>query len=93
VFLEANRKAAGALTDYAALARTRTKLPKATTDFALGQEKFQRPFEGNRTCRSSARKKILEIGLTQLRKEQKKRSPTPPRGSTQTNRAGGSFSN
>src|SRR5947208_5395683 len=40
-FLEANRKAAAALTDYAAWLE-RDKLPKATADFALGEEKFKR---------------------------------------------------
>src|SRR5437588_7506629 len=40
-FLEANRKAAAALTDYAAWLE-REKLPKATSDFAIGEEKFTR---------------------------------------------------
>src|SRR5438309_10975772 len=44
-FLEANRKAAAALTDYAAWLE-RDKLPKATDDFALGEEKFQRLLKG-----------------------------------------------
>jgi len=46
-------------------------------DFALGQEKFQRLLKETELGRSSARK-VLEIGLTQLRKEQKL-SPTLPR--------------
>src|SRR6266540_4129486 len=40
-FLDANRKAASALHDYAAWLG-REKLPKASLDFALGEEKFQR---------------------------------------------------
>src|SRR5438874_12703034 len=40
VFHEANRKAANALNDYAAWLE-REKLPKASMDFALGEEKFR----------------------------------------------------
>ena len=40
-FQDSNRKAAAALTDYAAWLE-REKLPKATADFALGEEKYQR---------------------------------------------------
>src|SRR5215475_979125 len=40
-FQAANRKAANALNDYAAWLE-REKLPKATIDFALGEEKFRR---------------------------------------------------
>ena len=40
-FQESNRKAANALTDYAVWLE-REKLPKASLDFALGQEKFRR---------------------------------------------------
>ena len=40
-FQESNRKAAAALTDYAAWLE-RDKLPKASPDFALGTGKFQR---------------------------------------------------
>ena len=68
-FLEANRKAAAALTDYAAWLE-RDKLPKATADFALGQEKFQRLLKETELV-DLAPEKILELGLTQLRKEQK----------------------
>jgi uncharacterized protein (DUF885 family) len=68
-FLEANRKAAAALTDYAAWLE-REKLPKATTDFALGQEKFQR-FLKETELVDLAPEKVLEMGMTQLRKEQK----------------------
>jgi uncharacterized protein (DUF885 family) len=68
-FLEANRKAATALTDYAAWLE-RDKLPRATADFALGEEKFQRLVMETELV-DLAPEKILEIGLTQLRKEQK----------------------
>jgi len=68
-FLEANRKAAAALTDYAAWLE-RDKLPKAAADFALGQEKFQRLLKETELV-DLPPEKVLEIGLTQLRKEQK----------------------
>ncbi len=68
-FLEANRKAAAALTDYAAWLE-RDKLPKATDDFALGEEKFRRLLTEAELV-DIPPQKILEIGLTQLRKEQK----------------------
>jgi uncharacterized protein (DUF885 family) len=68
-FLEANRKAAAALTDYAAWLE-RDKLPKATVDFALGQEKFQRLLKETELV-DLPPEKVLETGLTQLRKEQK----------------------
>src|SRR5437588_9488340 len=68
-FLEKNRKAATALTDYAAWLE-RDKLPKATADFALGEDKFRRLLTETELV-DLAPQKILEIGLTQLRKEQK----------------------
>ena len=68
-FLEANRKAAAALTDYAAWLE-RDKLPKATDDFALGEEKFQRLLKETELV-DLAPERVLEIGLTQLREEQK----------------------
>ena len=68
-FLEANRKAAAALTDYAAWLE-RDKLPKATTDFALGQEKFQRLLKETELV-DLPPEKVLETGLTQMHKEQK----------------------
>ena len=68
-FLEKNRKAATALTEYAAWLE-RDRLPKATADFALGQEKFQRLLEETELV-DLPPEKVLEIGLTQLRKEQK----------------------
>ncbi len=68
-FLEANRKAAAALTDYAAWLE-RDKLPKATDDFALGEDKFRRLLAETELV-DLPPEKILEIGLAQLRKEQK----------------------
>jgi uncharacterized protein (DUF885 family) len=68
-FLEANRKAAAALTDYAAWLE-RDKLPKATADFALGEEKFARMLKETELV-DLPPEKILEIGVDQLRKEQK----------------------
>ncbi len=68
-FLESNRKAAGALADYAGWLE-RERLPKATADFALGEEKFHRMLVETELV-DLAPAKILEIGLTQLRKEQK----------------------
>jgi len=76
-FLEANRRAAAALTDYAAWLE-RDKLPKATADFALGAEKFQRLLKETELV-DLAPEKILEIGLTQLRKEQKAFAETAER--------------
>src|SRR5206468_4286803 len=68
-FLEANRKAAAALTDYAAWLE-RDKLPKATADFALGEDKFRRLLIETELV-DLPPGKILEISLTQLQKEQK----------------------
>jgi uncharacterized protein (DUF885 family) len=67
-FHEANRKAANALIDYAAWLQ-REKLPKASTDFALGEEKFRR-FLAQTEFVDLPPQKILEIGLEQLKAEQ-----------------------
>ncbi|HSS18213.1 MAG TPA: DUF885 domain-containing protein [Candidatus Dormibacteraeota bacterium] len=67
-FHEANRKAANALNDYAAWLE-REKLPKASLDFALGEEKFGR-FLAQTELVDLAPQKILEIGMTQLKAEQ-----------------------
>ncbi|MGH7981813.1 MAG: DUF885 domain-containing protein [Candidatus Udaeobacter sp.] len=67
-FLAANRKAASALHDYAAWL-AREKLPKASLDFALGAEKFQR-FLAQTELVDLPPQKILEIGMTQLKAEQ-----------------------
>jgi len=67
-FHEANRKGANALNDYAAWLE-REKLPKASTDFALGEEKFGR-FLAQTELVDLPPQKILEIGLEQLKAEQ-----------------------
>src|SRR5438094_7604386 len=67
-FLDANRKAATALNDYAAWLQ-REKLPKASLDFALGEEKFQR-FLAQTELVDLPPQKILEIGMAQLKAEQ-----------------------
>jgi uncharacterized protein (DUF885 family) len=68
-FLETNRKAASSLTEYAAWLE-REKLPKATDDFALGEEKFSRMLKETELV-DLPPDRILEIGMDQLRKEQK----------------------
>jgi uncharacterized protein (DUF885 family) len=67
-FHEANRKGANALNDYAAWLE-REKLPKASMDFALGEEKFGR-FLAQTELVDLRPQKILEIGLEQLKVEQ-----------------------
>ena len=67
-FQEANRKAANALNDYAAWLE-REKLPKASLDFALGEEKFKR-FLTQTELVDLPPQKILEIGMEQLKTEQ-----------------------
>src|SRR6476620_11533942 len=67
-FLNANRKAASALNDYAAWLE-REKLPKASLDFALGEEKFRR-FLAQTELVDLPPQKILEIGMAQLKAEQ-----------------------
>jgi uncharacterized protein (DUF885 family) len=67
-FQTANRKAANALNDYATWLE-REKLPKATLDFALGEEKFAR-FLAQTELVDLPPQKVLEIGLTQLKTEQ-----------------------
>ena len=67
-FHEANRRGANALNDYAAWLE-REKLPKASMDFALGEEKFGR-FLAQTELVDLPPQKILEIGLEQLKAEQ-----------------------
>src|SRR5262252_7453114 len=67
-FQAANRKAANALSDYATWLE-REKLPKATLDFALGEEKFGR-FLAQTELVDLPPQKILDIGMTQLKAEQ-----------------------
>ena len=67
-FQAANRKAANALSDYATWLE-REKLPKATLDFALGEEKFGR-FLAQTELVNLPPQKVLEIGMAQLKAEQ-----------------------
>src|SRR5215211_3430668 len=67
-FQAANRKAANSLNDYAAWLE-REKLPKATLDFALGEEKFRR-FLAQTELVDLPPQKILDIGMAQLKAEQ-----------------------
>src|SRR5437870_4657374 len=67
-FHQANRKAANALNDYAVWLE-REKLPKASMDFALGEEKFRR-FLAQTELVDLPPQKILEIGMAQLKAEQ-----------------------
>lgn len=67
-FQDANRRAANALADYAAWLE-RQKLPKASQDFALGEEKFRRLLAQTELV-DLPPEKILEIGLEQLKSEQ-----------------------
>ena len=67
-FHEANRKATNALNDYAAWLE-REKLPKASMDFALGEEKFRRFLEQTELV-DLPPQKILDIGMAQLKAEQ-----------------------
>jgi len=67
-FLQSNRKAAAALSDYAGWLE-RQRLPKATAEFALGTEKFRR-FLAETELVDLAPEKVLELGMAQLKKEQ-----------------------
>jgi len=67
-FLQSNRRAASALTEYAAWLE-KEKLPKATPDFAIGEEKYQR-FLAETEFVNISPAKLLELGLAELKKEQ-----------------------
>ncbi|MFL6519954.1 MAG: DUF885 domain-containing protein [Chthoniobacterales bacterium] len=67
-FLQSNRRAATALTDYAAWLE-KEKLPKAVADFAIGEEKYQR-FLAETELVNMPPAKLLELGMTELKKEQ-----------------------
>src|SRR5437870_5656881 len=67
-FQVSNRKAANALNDYAAWLE-REKLPKASPEFALGEEKFRRLLAQTELVDLSPQK-ILDIGMAQLKTEQ-----------------------
>jgi uncharacterized protein (DUF885 family) len=67
-FLQSNRRAATALTEYAAWLE-KEKLPKAIADFAIGEEKYQR-FLAETELVNMPPAKLLELGMTELKKEQ-----------------------
>ena len=68
-FEDANRKAAAALVDYANWLE-RERLPKASPNFAIGEEKFHRMLAETELV-DMPPAKILEIGLAKLAEEQK----------------------
>jgi uncharacterized protein (DUF885 family) len=68
ILLQSNRRAATALADYATWLE-KEKLPKATPQFAIGEEKYQR-FLAETELVDLAPAKILELGLSELKREQ-----------------------
>ncbi len=67
-FLETNRRAVAALNEYAGWLE-RERLPKATADFALGEEKYHRMLAETELV-DMAPAQVLELGLTKLKEEQ-----------------------
>ena len=67
-FQESNKKAADALKEYGNWL-SKERLPKATADFALGEEKYRRMLATTELV-DLPPAKILEIGLQQLKNEQ-----------------------
>jgi uncharacterized protein (DUF885 family) len=67
-FIDANRRAAAALGDFASWLE-KDKLPKATPNFALGEAKYQRWLTETELV-DLPPVKILEIGLAKLKEEQ-----------------------
>jgi uncharacterized protein (DUF885 family) len=67
-FLQSNRRAAAALAEYAAWLE-KEKLPKATPEFAIGEEKYQR-FLAETELVNLPPAKLLDLGLSELQKEQ-----------------------
>lgn len=67
-FMQSNRRAATALTEYAAWLE-KEKLPKATPEFAIGEEKYRR-FLAETELIDIAPAQLLELGLAELKKEQ-----------------------
>jgi len=67
-FLQSNRRAAAALSDYAAWLE-KEKLPKATPKFAIGEEKYRALLAGVELVDLTPAK-ILELGLSELKQEQ-----------------------
>jgi uncharacterized protein (DUF885 family) len=68
ILLQSNRRAATALADYATWLE-KEKLPKATPQFAIGEEKYRR-FLAETELVDLAPAKILELGLSELKHEQ-----------------------
>jgi uncharacterized protein (DUF885 family) len=67
-FAQYNRKAYTALADYASWLE-KDKLPKATADYALGEEKFHRMLAETELV-DLPPAKILDLGLEELKQEQ-----------------------
>jgi uncharacterized protein (DUF885 family) len=67
-FSQSNRKAYTALADYASWLE-KDKLPKATADFALGEEKYRHMLAETELV-DMPPAKILDLGLEQLKQEQ-----------------------
>ncbi len=67
-FNDANKKAAAALRDYASWLQ-KEKLPKATADFALGADKYQKFLAGTELV-DLPPTKLLALGLQRLKEEQ-----------------------
>ena len=67
-FIDANRRAATALSDFASWLE-KEKLPNATPNFALGEAKYQRWLTETELV-DLPPAKILEIGVTKLKEEQ-----------------------
>ena len=67
-FVEANRRAANSLTDFASWLE-KDKLPKATPDFAIGPAKYQHWLTETGLV-DLPPEKLLEIGLAKLKEEQ-----------------------
>jgi uncharacterized protein (DUF885 family) len=67
-FHDANRKASAALIDYAGWLE-REKLPKASADFALGEEKYGRMLAETELV-DLAPAQVLELGMSKLKEEQ-----------------------
>jgi len=66
-FIQSNRRAATALADYAAWLE-KEKLPKATPQFAIGEEKYGR-FLAQTELIDLAPAQVLELGLSELQRE------------------------
>lgn len=66
-FMQSNRRAATALSDYATWLE-KERLPKATSEFAIGEEKYQR-FLAQTELVDSPPAKLLELGLSELKHE------------------------